>query len=191
MSSACLSVLTTTKSTPFIPSRTMRLTTLLPPPPTPITLIFTTVSGAVTSSNDSSSSRPLSLVSVAYHQTIRAAHPSSGISALKSCAALSNLMVPSFVYHRTQDAQYKVHTSVFIVDLFPPQVNSKTSVFSDFFVGKGMCILHTRQFVFIRKLMVINPYQYRSGLKKLRSGRVRITVPVSLSWSRLMISSKA
>ena len=51
MSSACLSVLTTTKSTPFIPSRTMRLTTLLPPPPTPITLIFTTVSGAVTSSN--------------------------------------------------------------------------------------------------------------------------------------------
>ena len=116
---------------------------------------------------------------------------SSGISALKGYAVLSILMAPSFVYHRAQDAQYKVHTSVFIVDLFPPQVNSKTPVFSDFFVGKGLCILYTRQFLFIRKLMVINPHQYRSGLKKLRSGRVRITVPVSLSWRRLMISSKA
>ena len=39
---SCLSVLTTTKSTPPTPASIMRLITLLPAPPTPITLILTT-----------------------------------------------------------------------------------------------------------------------------------------------------
>ena len=51
MFSACLSVLTATKSTPFVPELTMRFTTLFPAPPTPITLIFTTVSGLLSKPN--------------------------------------------------------------------------------------------------------------------------------------------
>ena len=51
-SSACLSVLTATKSTPLVPESTMRLTTLLPPPPTPTTLMFTALLGSVSNPKD-------------------------------------------------------------------------------------------------------------------------------------------